>query len=222
LRKELIRTAASVDPHDKDSVSQIISYWIVELGEIDATFRRADLQALKAFITSDEDTMRRPYGIGDKKYPRRTALVASVDQTIYLNDTAANRRFWTIPCTSINSYHDIDMQQLFAEVLELINKGESWRLEPDEKAHIARINEEHMQIDPIEEMILEKYRWEEINYVNTEKTATEIAMDIGLKNITPKETRAISSIILKYNGKKRRVSNSKRLLTVPALKQFFS
>lgn len=209
LRKELIRTSASVDPHDKDSVSQIISYWIVELGEIDATFRRSDLQALKAFITSDEDTMRRPYGIGDKKYPRRTALVASVDQTIYLNDSAGNRRFWTIPCTAINSYHDIDMQQLFAEVLDLIeNHGETWQLAPDEKAHIARINEEHMQIDPIYELLLDRYSWctENQDY----KSATTIATDLGLKNVTQKETRSITSYVLKLGGK-RETGGAKRL-----------
>lgn len=219
LRKELIRTDAMVDPRDKDSVSQVIAYWIVELGEIGATFRKADIDALKAFITRDHDTMRRPYGEGDKRYPRRTALIASVDQTIYLHDTAGNRRFWTIPCTSINSYHTVDMQQLWAEVLDLVeNKGESWRLEPDEKAHIARINEEHMQIDPLHEMILEKYRWDEIGYVADWKTATQIATEIGIKNITVKETRIIAGHVCKLNGNKKRLSNGNRLLLIPALR----
>ena len=217
-RNEMVRTDASVDPTDKDSVSQIISYWIVELGEIGATFRKSDIDALKSFITRDHDTMRRPYGIGDKRYPRRTALVASVDQTIYLHDTAGNRRFWTIPCTAINSYHQIDMQQLWAEVLELVNNGETWRLEPDEKAHIARINEEHMQIDPIHEMIVDKYRWDEIGYVADWKTATQIASEIGIKNISVKETRIISAAVCKLNGGKRRQSGAKRLLLIPALR----
>lgn len=209
LRNDLIRTGASVNPSDKDSVSQVISYWIVELGEIGATFRKADIDALKTFITNDYDTMRRPYGIGDKRYPRRTALVASVDQTIYLHDTAGNRRFWTIPCTSINSYHDIDMQQLWAEVYELTLHGETWRLEPDEKAHIARINEEHMQIDPIFEKIRDYYNWE--YQLNDLKSATEIAEAIGLKTISQKETRAVTTYTLKLNGNQRENGGKKRL-----------
>lgn len=221
VRKEFLRTDATVDPKDKDSVSQIIGYWIVELGEIGATFRKADIDALKAFITRDNDIMRRPYGEGDKRYPRRTALIASVDQTIYLNDTAGNRRFWTIPCTSINSYHEIDMQQLWAEVLELVNNGESWRLEPDEKAHIARINEEHMQIEPLEEMILEKYRWDEIEFVAEWKTATQIGEDLGLRNITAKETRAIAGIISKHNGNRKKRDGLGRYMKVPALRNAF-
>lgn len=220
-RKELIRTDAMVDPKDKDSVSQIISYWIVELGEIGATFRKADIDALKAFITRDHDTMRRPYGEGDKRYPRRTALIASVDQTIYLHDTAGNRRFWTIPCTAINSRHTIDMQQVWAQVMTLVENGETWQLLADEKEHIRRINEQHMQIDPIEEMILDKYRWDEIGFVNEHKTATQIGADIGLKNITVRETRIISGHVCKYNGNKRQRSHGKNLLLIPALKTFY-
>jgi len=199
LREQLVRTDATVDPHDKDSVSQVISYWICELGEIGATFAKADLQALKAFITKDHDIMRRPYDMGDSRYPRRTALIASVDQTIYLHDTAGNRRFWTVPCTSINSYHTINMQQLWAEVLHLIEvKGETWRLTPDEKEHIRRINEGHMQIDPIDERIIDKY-YSEGTMTGNWRTATEIAQEIGLKNLSQKETRTIAGIVRKLN-----------------------
>lgn len=193
VRKEFLRTDAMVDPRDKDSVSQVIAYWIVELGEIGATFRKADIDALKAFITRDNDIMRRPYGEGDKRYPRRTALIASVDQSIYLHDTAGNRRFWTIPCDSINSYHKIDMQQLWAEVLELVSKGETWQLAPDEKAHIKRINESHMQIEPIIEMIRDRY---DLNPGFGEwKTATKIGNEIGIKNVSQRETRIINSFL---------------------------
>lgn len=209
LRKELVRTDAMVDPRDKDSVSQVIAYWIVELGEIGATFRKSDIDALKGFITRDHDTMRRPYGEGDKRYPRRTALIASVDQMIYLHDTAGNRRFWTIPCTSINSYHTINMQQLWAEVLDLVEtKGENWRLLPDEKEHIKRINEEHQQIDPIYELLLDKYAWD--CPLNQLKTATQIAMELGLKNVSQKETRAIVSYIFTLGGE-RENGGAKRL-----------
>lgn len=198
VRNELVRTDAMVDPRDKDSVSQVISYWVVELGEIGATFRKSDIDALKAFITRDHDTMRRPYGEGDKRYPRRTALIASVDQTIYLHDTAGNRRFWTIPCTAINSYHTIDMQQLWAEVLLLVEKEkEDWRLLPDEKEHIKRINETHMQIDPIEELLREKYHPDAPRITQAWKTATMIARELEIKNVTQRETRIITSFLKK-------------------------
>lgn len=209
VRKGFIRTDASVDPHDKDSVSQVIAYWIVELGEIDATFKRADLQALKSFITRDNDIMRRPYGEGDKRYPRRTALIASVDQYIFLHDTAGNRRFWTIPCTAINSYHTIDMQQLWAEVLELVKQGETWQLAPDEKAHIKRINERHMQIEPIHELLEDKYLGEDrLALERVWKNATMIGHEIGLKNVSQRETRIITAYLRARGIGERRNSNT--------------
>jgi len=219
IRENLIRTDATVDPGDKDQVSQVISYWIVELGEIGATFRKAELQALKGFITRDHDTMRRPYGEGDKRFPRRTALIASVDQFIYLIDTAGNRRFWTIPCTKINSYHEIDMQQVWAQVLSMIEAhGETWRLTQVEKDHIKRINEEHMQIDPIMEMIQEKYKWEELAMVARWETATKIGEEIGLIDLGHRETRLITGHVLKLNGGQKKRTGDKRYLLVPALR----
>jgi putative DNA primase/helicase len=198
VRNDLVRTDANVNPADKDSVSQIISYWICELGEIGATFRKSDLDALKAFITRDHDTMRRPYGIGDKRYPRRTALIASVDQSIYLYDTAGNRRFWTIPCEAIESYHNIEMQQVWAEVYALVEGGETWQLESDEKEHITRINKKHQQIEPIHEAINEVFL-NENRYLKEWKSATEIAREIGYKTPTQRETRVITSYLRKMD-----------------------
>lgn len=221
VREELFRSMAGFDPHDRDNLSQLIRFWIVELGDIGSTFRKADIDALKNFITDTKDILRRPYGKGDQVYARRTAIIASVDQDIYLHDTQGNRRFWTIPCTAINSYHKINMQQLWAEVLDLVKKGESWKLEPDELAHVMRINEQYQQIDPIEEMIIEKYRWEDFSHVSEWKSATQIANDLGLKNFTQKETRSIAGVMSKRNGNQKRVSNSKRLLKVPGLRSIY-
>jgi putative DNA primase/helicase len=196
----LIRTDANVDPRNRDSVSQVIRYWIVELGEIGSTFRRSDVDALKAFITSSSDILRRPYATTDQLYPRRTVLAASVNEAIYLHDPTGNRRFFTVQCTEINSYHKIDMQQLWAEVHNLIeNCQETPHLTSEEKRLVDEINMEHMQIDPIEEMILSFYNWGDAMAYDW-KTSTVIAADIGLKNISQKETRKIAEVVRKLNS----------------------
>lgn len=91
------------------------------------------------------------------------------------------------------------MQQLWSEVFELTQHGEGWQLEADEKAHIKRINESHMQIDPIEEMIVTMF-YSEIVTASIWLTATEIAQKIGIKNVSQKETRMIAGIIRKFNN----------------------
>ncbi|KAG1252930.1 hypothetical protein G6F68_011560 [Rhizopus microsporus] len=57
---QLIADGVVLDPANKDSVKQVISKWIVELGEVDATFRRTDIAALKSFISRSHDEIRRP------------------------------------------------------------------------------------------------------------------------------------------------------------------
>lgn len=44
-----------LDPHDKDTMISAAEHWIVELGEIDATFRRADIAAIKSYLGKRED-----------------------------------------------------------------------------------------------------------------------------------------------------------------------
>ena len=42
---------ATLNPSDKDSVNQAVSHWIFELGEIESTFKKSDIDQLKAFVT---------------------------------------------------------------------------------------------------------------------------------------------------------------------------
>lgn len=193
----LIRTGASVDPKNRDSVSQVIRYWIVELGEIGSTFLRAEIDSLKAFITSDMDIIRRPYNMVDQTYPRRTALAASVNEFTFLHDPTGNRRYLTVECLSVDSYHKIDMQQVFAQVYDEICQGETHMLSDEEKLLVDKINIAHAQIDPIKEMVLEKYRWGS-GLEGQELSATAIAREIGIKNISQKETRTISAMMREY------------------------
>ena len=42
-----------LNPKDKDSVKEGISAWLVELGELEATFKKSDIATLKAFVSRD-------------------------------------------------------------------------------------------------------------------------------------------------------------------------
>ncbi len=212
LGSEVIKTGARINPADRDSVSQAIRYWIVELGEIDATFKKTDISALKAFLTNPSDILRRPYGTGDQVYPRRTAFAGSVNPGIYLNDETGNRRFWTVPCTNIDSYHKIDMQQLWAEIHYNLKAGARWRMNNEEYDIVDKINLEHEQIDPLEEMILLKYNWG--SFVRDQKTATQIAEEIGIKNINYATTRSITQIMKKLGSQATR-KTSGRYFDIP-------
>lgn len=212
------RADASINPHDKDSVNQAITYWLVELGELDATFKRSEIAALKSFITREFDIFRRPFMPTDSKFPRRTAFMASVNPKQYLTDETGNRRFWTIECESINSYHEIDMQQLWAEIHEKWQRGESHQLTEEEKIIVNNINKEHIAPDPVAEMLMSKYDWQSNQAYWRWATATEILEEMGVKRISKAELRVCASTVRELNGNRESRKNNNRVLLLPEKK----
>lgn len=193
---KVTKDGAMLDPKDKDSVYQAVSHWIVELGELDATFRKADIAQLKAFIPKDKDTIRLPYRREPASFARRTVFFASVNDTEYLSDPTGNRRFWTIDCESINHTHGLDMQQIWAEAYELYKAGESWYLTHDEMVLLNKHNSFFEAEDPFEVHVEENYTQatEENGLI---LQATDIAKAMGYSQPTQKETRAVTRAIRK-------------------------
>lgn len=138
---ELRKDSVILDTDDKDSVKMAISAWLVELGELDGTFSRSDQAKLKAFLSSETDELRLPYGRAYLKYPRRTAYMASVNDSYFLVDPSNNRRIWPIEVTSANHLHTVDTQQVWAQVAAEVAAGVQWHLTPQEEQHLAGRNE---------------------------------------------------------------------------------
>lgn len=166
-------------PDDKDSVKQICSYWMVELGELDATFKKSDMAQLKAFITKDRDKLRAAYANKESEYARRTVFFGSVNPKHFLNDDTGNRRFWTIECAAINHKHEIDMQQLWAEVHQIWQRGETWFLKPEEMQLLNAHNELFLAQDPVEESIRSDLDWSIDTVHWSWKTAKQLLNFLG-------------------------------------------
>jgi hypothetical protein len=178
-------------PDLPDSVRQVTSYWMVELGELDATFRKSDIAALKAFITSDSDVYRLPYARKNTVKPRRTVFFASVNEEKFLSDNTGNRRYWTIKCRSVDYHHSIDMQQFWAEIKTLYEAGEKWHLDGDEADVLNQHNQDFTQTEPIIESVESKLDWEAQKHRWTWKTATEICHLAGWRSTTRSEVTKV-------------------------------
>ncbi len=204
---------AIIDAMNKDTIINATSHWLVELGELDATFRKSDISRLKALITQPSDKIRQPYARNVSEYPRRTVFFGSVNDSRYLVDDTGNRRWWTLPVDYINYNHDIDMQQLWAEVQEYYKQGHKWWLEPHELLMLNEHNEEYLQIDPIEEKILSSYSLTD-NYSKREITATDVLIEIGFDRPTKAQVNTASKVLKKYFGDAERRKNG-RFYNIP-------
>lgn len=125
------KAGAKLNPSDKDTIIQSIGFGIVELGEIDATFRKSDIAELKAFLSNTYDQVRLPYDRTASKYKRRTSFCASVNETSFLVDQTGNRRFLILSLITIlfSEVEKIDFFQLWGQVGQLYKNGTKWWLD---------------------------------------------------------------------------------------------
>lgn len=202
-------------PDDKDSVKQACSFWLVELGELDATFRKSDIAALKAFLTRDRDVLRRAYARKESEYARRTVFFASVNPREFLHDPTGNRRYWTIECEHIEHSHGIDMQQVWAEVYSLYQAGEGWFLLPEEMDALNHHNSDFEVRDPIEDRIHTQLDWAAPPDEWQWKSATDVLLMIGLDHPSKADVTHGGFILRKLNGGKAKRSGATRQLLVP-------
>ena len=185
-----------LNPADRDSVKQCVSKWIVELGEVDATFRKADIAALKAFISKGRDELRLPYARAESEFSRRTIFFASVNDERFLHDETGNTRWWTIPIESLDLDHKIDVQQLWAEVRTLHQAGETWHLTREELETLNERNREHEAINPVHDKVDRAFDWDAPRTLwNKPMRATEIAESAGIERPTKSDVNTAAAYV---------------------------
>jgi putative DNA primase/helicase len=215
---QAVLSGSLLDPSNKDCLIAISRHWIVELGELDGTFNKADIARIKSYITNDSDEIRFPYAKKATRVVRRSAFIATVNESKYLVDTTGNRRWWTIPVISIDLNHGLDMQQVWAEVYHLWQQGESTKLNQHEFELLNSLNTEYENVDPLEEKFTMVFDftpgWEKKR--TNQRTATQVLNDIGIDKPTFGECKRMSSIIYKLTGSKAIKTRKGWFFTIPA------
>lgn len=129
-----------LDPKHKDTISNMLESWVIEVAEMEV-FKKAEVNALKAFLTRSEDIARLPFREDAKAYPRQSVFIGTINpgEEGYLNDKE-NRRYMPILTTKI----DLDglrkvRDQLFAEAVARVKaEGDSLYLYFKDEAVIAQ------------------------------------------------------------------------------------
>jgi len=116
----------------KEGQEQVQGQWLYELAEL-ASFGKAEIQLIKAFISSKIDRYRPSYGRTVEAYPRQCVLVGTTNENTYLRDRTGNRRFWPVPVRNRINIPWLQKQrdQLLAEAYALYLQGVPFTPEPD-------------------------------------------------------------------------------------------
>jgi predicted P-loop ATPase len=121
-----------VDPHSKDTIQSMQGKWVLELAEMEVT-KRAETDALKAFISRSTDKARLAYGRLAAEFPRQCIFIATKNpgpDGTFLKDDTGNSRWWPVeihPSGGLVDFKGLQAarDQLFAEaVIMTTEKGE--------------------------------------------------------------------------------------------------
>lgn len=72
--------------------------WIVEMAELLAAKKQRDVESIKAFLTSQVDTIRPKYARETEQRPRACVFAGTTNNPHFLTDTTGNRRFLPVEC----------------------------------------------------------------------------------------------------------------------------
>jgi hypothetical protein len=141
-----------INPENKDHQIILISKWIWEVGELTSTIRRADVDALKGFLSREWVTVRPPYGHYDIVKPALACFIGTVNNSSgFLSDPTGSRRFWACTLEGIEwGYTGLNKHDVWAEAAAAYHNGEPWRLSADEAQRTRVINEQYEIGDPVE------------------------------------------------------------------------
>lgn len=142
----------SLDPHDIEHHRLAVSKIIWEVTELGATMRKADKDSLKSFLTAAKSTYRPPWGKKPITKNRIVSYIGTINpETGFLNDVTGERRYAPVDVVHIDWGYatQIDINQLWAQVMHEYVSEVSPVLTAEEKALLAEMQVDHKIDNPL-------------------------------------------------------------------------
>ena len=206
-------TLSLTDMDDKSGAEKLQGFWIVEIGEL-AGMKKADIEKVKAFLSTSDDKYRPSYGKTVESHPRQSIIIATVNgERGYLRDITGNRRFWVIKCRQSEQgkrwrFAQKERDQIWAEAKQLWENGETLYLEGDMILAAEDAQRDAMEIDERQGMVEEFLEmllpdtWETMNTYERRNYFMDRNSDMTLpKGTTRRETVSNAEIWCECFGK---------------------
>lgn len=140
------------DMDDKSGAEKLQGFWVVEIGEL-AGMKKADIEKVKAFLSTADDKYRPSYGKTVESHPRQCIIIATVNgERGYLRDITGNRRFWIIKLHQQKQkqkwrFDQHFRNQFWAEAKAIYESGETLYLEGDILGDAEEAQRSAMEVD---------------------------------------------------------------------------
>lgn len=126
-----------LDLHNKDSMSALRGKMLYEFSEL-GSLAKAEATKQKSFLSRQFDEYRPVYGRREIRAPRQLVFAGTTNEWEWNKDPTGGRRFWPV---EVMQQIDVDglrevRDQLFAEAVARVNKGQRYWPEQQEQAKI--------------------------------------------------------------------------------------
>jgi len=130
----------------KEAYEQLQGVWIIEVGELSAA-KKADIDALKHFISKQEDIFREAYGRRTGVFPRQCIFIGTTNDYECLRDKTGGRRFWPVNVGQGRQclWNDLNVDQIWGEAVQGYKDGEELYLKDELAEYALTIQAEHTE-----------------------------------------------------------------------------
>lgn len=201
------------DMRDKTAAEKLQGYWILEISEMNG-IKKTDVETVKSFVSRQDDKFRQAYGVNVESHPRSCVIVGSTNsESGFLRDVTGNRRFWPVHVPGTGKMHPwevCDVGQIWAEAIELYNRGEELFLKGKEAEEAYKMQQDAMESDD-REGIVEEYlarllpdNWDTMDLYQRRAFLGEGEFDTsGVRGTVTRERVCIMEIWCECFGKER-------------------
>lgn len=199
-----------------EGVEALTGGWIIEIPEMLAAARAQEVELVKAYITRQEDTYRRPYDRYVQTLPRRCVFVGTTNGALP-GDPTGNRRFYPVYVkhSGYQLFDRIDelkpyVQQCWAEAKALFDQGELKSYASfDLLADIREEQELASEDDPRKGLIMAYCDRKAVGELVCvlELWTEALRQDASMRMPTPKDRREIAQIVSSLPGWERTGKN---------------
>jgi len=180
-------TDSHIDIRKDESKRQASLYWIIEWSELTMLDNR-NVEQVKAFLSSSEDTYRLPYSRDMTTTKRRGVIAGTTNKDRFLGDPTGSRRIWPVRTGIVDlEWTAKHRDQLWAEAKAAFKAGERWWLTKEEDADLAEMSacRDETLDDPWKDTISD---W--LERTGAERPTTTNILELAINKPTSQTTHA--------------------------------
>ncbi len=146
----------------KEAAEMIQGIWINEIGEMTG-YNKSEDDVIKQFLSRCDDVYRQPYGRHTGRYPRKGVFFGTCNNHDFLKDPTGSRRFWPVDVGVRAPRKDIwkelpgEVDQLWAEAVQLWKQGEPLYMDTPELDQMAKQAQANHREDSVKEGMIQDF-----------------------------------------------------------------